>query len=84
MKIDARAFASAVSVVTVAAFLVCALLIATLPEQAWALFGILFHVDFAPIKRELGWSDFFVVPWAAGSFFVSALTAQLYNRLACV
>jgi hypothetical protein len=84
MKLDVRAFGLAVSVVTALGFILCALLIAVMPRQAWAWFGALFHVDFAPVAREPSRGEIVggLAAWVLGSFVVASGAAWLYNRIA--
>jgi hypothetical protein len=84
VKLDVRAFASAASVVAAAGSLLCALAIVAVPRQTWALFSVLFHADFSPIARDVGWGEIVagVVVWGLGGYLAAAFTAWLYNRLA--
>lgn len=83
MKLDVKAFATAIGTVTAILFAACAFFIAIAPEPTMAFFGYLLHVDFGGIARPITWGGFFagLIATGLGTAFLGAAIGALYNRL---
>ncbi|MBI2486381.1 MAG: hypothetical protein HYW01_05380 [Deltaproteobacteria bacterium] len=83
MKLDTRAFAIAVGVVTAAVSTICAFFVELAPEAAETFFGYLFHLDLTGLSRTISWGGFFIglIGSFLGMTLVGGAVAWLYNSL---
>lgn len=83
MKLDSRAFALAVGVVTAAVFTICAFFVAIAPEATRAFFSYLFHIDLTGMASTISWGSFFagLLGTGLGMAVLAGAVAWLYNRL---
>ena len=84
--LKAKAFANAVSIVWVIAYLLCGIAALIAPDQYWSMAGSWLHaINLEPVKATTSMSAgtfiLGVVSFTAFVWIVTFTTAKLYNRL---
>lgn len=81
MKLDIKAFAYAVGLMSAILYTICAILVAVAPEATMTVFSYLFHLDLTNLARTIGWGSYFVglIGITLGSALIGAGTAWFYN-----
>ena len=84
MRLDLEAVAKAVGTVAAMAYVVCAGLVALLPEAFTNAVGYVAHADLSGLSRSISWTSFFVglVAWTLACVLSATATGAVYNRLA--
>ena len=84
MKLDIKAVAIAEGLVVAAVFVICAFVVAVVPEQTAAATRYLFHIDMSGIARPISWRGFFsgLIVSSVAMGLAGALWASIYNRFA--
>lgn len=84
MKLDITAVAIAEGLVVAAVFVICAFVVAVVPEQTAAATRYLFHIDMSGIARPISWGGFFsgLIVSSVAMGLAGALWASIYNRFA--
>ena len=84
MKLDIKAVAIAEALVVAAVFVLCAFVIAVVPEQTAAATRYLFHIDLSSLARPINWGGFIsgLIVSSVAMGLAGAVWASLYNRFA--
>lgn len=84
MKLDIKAVAIAEALVVAAVFVLCAFVIAVVPEQTAAATRYLFHIDLSSLARPVSWGGFIsgLIVSSVAMGLAGAVWASLYNRFA--
>jgi hypothetical protein len=84
MKLDIKAVAVAEALVVAAVFVICAFVVAVLPEQTAAATKYLFHIDLSTLVIPISWGGFFsgLLVSSIAMGLAGALWASIYNRFA--
>ena len=83
MKIDPTKFALAAAIVFAVFWVVCSVLVVTMPIGMMRMSGHMVHADLGQIAWHLGWAGFIygLVAWSAIAGATAWAIAALYNRL---
>lgn len=84
MKLDIKAVAIAETLVVAAVFVLCAFVIAVVPEQTAAATRYLFHIDLSSLAGPISWGGFIsgLLVSSVAMGLAGAVWASLYNRFA--
>ncbi|MFA6218387.1 MAG: DUF5676 family membrane protein [Erythrobacter sp.] len=83
MKIDAIRFGFAAGIVFAAFWVVCSLLVLSMPAGTMQVTGHMTHADFGHMTWRLNFVGFAygLIAWSVLAGLVAAATAAVYNRL---
>jgi hypothetical protein len=83
MKIYAMKFGLATAVVFAVFWMVCGLLVASMPVGMMRMSGHMVHADLGQVSWHLGWGGFLygLLAWSIISGVVAWAIAAVYNRL---
>lgn len=83
MTLDSKAFGIAAGVAAAVVSAACALIVASAPDFATALFGNVVHLDITALARKVTWGNAAgsIVFWGIGTGVVFGFSAWLYNRM---
>ena len=84
MKLDIKAVAIAEGLVVAAAFVLCALVIALVPEQTAAATRYLFHIDLSSLATRISLGGFLsgLIVSSVAMGLAGGVWASIYNRFA--
>ena len=81
MKLNVRALALAVGIITAAAFTICSFFVAVAPEATAEFIGYLLHINLSGLTRPITWVSYFAGVLGVGIWTAlwAAAVAQIYN-----
>lgn len=82
MKLDIKAVAIAEALVVAAVFVICALVVAMVPEQTAVATKYWFHIDLSSLARPISWGGFLsgLIVSTVALGLAGAVWAWIYNR----
>lgn len=83
MKLNIRAFAIAMTIAAAILYIVCAAIVALLPDLAMGLAGKILHMDLSGLMRPISVGGFLVglLALSVGWGLLSLIMASIYNSL---
>lgn len=83
MKIDAVKFGVATAIVIAVFFVICSLLVFSMPVGMMQMSGHMVHGNFGQMSWVLNWGGFIygLIAWSILSGIVAGAIAAVYNRL---
>ncbi|MGD8325438.1 MAG: DUF5676 family membrane protein [Sphingomonadales bacterium] len=82
MKIDELAFAKALALTSAILWIICAAIVAVLPDMMMSMTGDMMHMDLSDRAWALDWTGFLIglVLWSVIAGIFGWLIASFYNR----
>lgn len=83
MKIDAIKFGIAIGLVFAVTWVICSLLVLSMPSGMMQMTGHMVHADFGHMGWQLNWTGFTfgLVAWSIVSGVIGWAVAAVYNKL---
>lgn len=83
MKLNANAMAMAFAIVTAIFWLICSLIVVTLPQMSMNMSGYMMHSDFTGMQWNMNFPGFIsgLIIWSLIAGVSGWMIATVYNRL---
>lgn len=82
MKIDELAFAKALALTSAILWIICAAIVAVLPDMMMSMTGHMMHMDLSDRAWALNWTSFLIglIIWSVIAGIFGWLITSFYNR----